>query len=264
MASAPAQLDNMIARLQALKDISAHDGKFWQDKTVQDRLERCTVTLSSLEGAVQEENKKLDRDAIATDYRPGQYIDSKGVFIGAREIRHKGELLGAFNVFADRRDVPHDFSNANSFRLETEYNKLVTELKYAPAIEGHKVKVFNGEEELNAALANGTYDGEYFVPTVTLAKEHLFRFKDSGMLKGSFGDAHGYELTNHVDTYWTCSAYDERQNYAVTLAERYGGVTHYPTKDDGSQNRGLAPYEDHEFYTLSTRLVRLEKIPAPR
>jgi hypothetical protein len=168
----------------------------------------------------------------------GQMVEGKGVYVGVQEVTTKGGLKKVFDLYAS----PEDLTDGNNKKLVATYNDSVKALKQKKGWHGYDGECFENHKELEAALADDTYEGGWFIPTREVVKENLYKNKDKGDLKGTFTDKSG---SDGAHWYWSCTErpFNSSYVYSVNFTDGYDG---WDGKDDCK---------------LSTRPVRAELRP---
>jgi hypothetical protein len=204
---------------------------------------------------------KLAPGVSVTDFLPfgqpreaGQLIHGKGIFLGPWSPQHReGVSLGqTFNLFA----APHDLGldeNGRGTKRVAKYEDTVKYVSEIRSLVGHDGAGYENDKELYDALKNGSYKGEWFIPTREMIAgtdidgkqvqtDTLFAHKDKGAFKNTFTLASGSGL---ADWYWSCSEHREYSSY-VYAARLSDGLVGWLHKDGCS---------------LSSRLLRAELRP---
>jgi hypothetical protein len=153
----------------------------------------------------------------------GQTIAGKGVYIGQWQPKDRsGNSLGKrFNVFA----APEDLTDESGKKALLTFKDTAERMMALGNWHGHDGGDFANDTAVYTALKNGSYNGEWFIPTRDLLSDNLYSNKDQGDLKGSFATSgSGLDVW-----YWSCT---ERRDLQL-------GVWHVRFSDgnDGWLNR---------------------------
>jgi hypothetical protein len=129
----------------------------------------------------------------------GQTIAGKGVFAGVWEPKDRdGKSLGKrFNVFA----TPQDLTDSSGKKILMQFKEAVERMTALSNWHDHDGVNFANDTAVYTALKNGSYNGEWFIPTRDLLSDNLYSNKDQGDLKGSFA-TNGSGL---AVWYWSCT-----------------------------------------------------------
>lgn len=154
-------------------------------------------------------DKKAKEDALR-NLQPGQLVSGKGVFIGIWQPKDReGNSLGRiFNVFA----APQDLTDASGQKNPLTYEDTVNRVAELKNWHGHDGGRFINDTAVYDALKNNSYNGEWFIPTrdlldgkefnkKTVQLDNLYRYKDTGALKGTFTTTVGF----YPHWYWSCT-----------------------------------------------------------
>ncbi len=146
-----------------------------------------------------------DSNSIAASRHAGQLVHNKGIFVGrcTGMFADKWEQFPvdkweSFNLFA----APHDVGfNAQGFgqRLHKHFREMVGQVADIRGLMGHDGAYFEDEQCIVAALEEGTYEGQWFMPSIEMIKM-LLPLKDSGSLRDTFTKS-----TGSRDSLWSCS-----------------------------------------------------------
>lgn len=182
-------------------------------------------------------------------------MTAEGIYIGQWEPKDKtGKSLGkVFNVFAAPEDL--QAPDNESHILPTYFWEIRRRLNKLKNWHGFDGVSYANERELHAALVDGSYKGEWTIPTIELIygkdidgnlvqPDNLYTHKDKGDLKGTFAPGGVY---NDDDWYWSCT---EDCNYQ---SMKWASKLH-----DGHAS-SLA----QEFNYLNCRPVRFVEIKKP-
>lgn len=130
----------------------------------------------------------------------GQLVEGKGVFIGTWEPKDSdGNSLEEFNLFA----APEDLMDAEGRRLAATFNGAVKHVAALRDWHGHDGGDFRNDAALYAAMKEGRYKGEWFIPPVGVLKEHLYPNRNKGALAGTFTTASSG--AGFAPWYWSCT-----------------------------------------------------------
>lgn len=195
----------------------------------------------------------------------GRHIEGKGVFLGRWAPKDSDgiSLNKIFNLFA----APDDLTDKNGQKLVTTYNKAVERISELNDWHGHDGGAYKNDTELYDALRDGTYNGEWFIPTrdILHGKDvygnnaqadhlyghnvqtdhlygHIYGHKDESALAGTFTNQSG---SGYALWYWSCSEVRDDRSF-VWIVRLADGDDYW----DGKRN-----------YELSTRPVRAELRP---
>jgi hypothetical protein len=164
---------------------------------------------------------------------PGQLIPGKGILLGvwSPKDRDGNSLNKTFNVFAAPFDLGLD-ENGRGTKQILKYKGAVKYVSEIRSLMGHDGAGYKNDKELYAALKNGSYKGEWFIPTRDMIvgtdiddkqgqTDTLFAHKDNGTFKNTFTLACGDDFNDDADWYWSCS--EDRENpsylYVVQLSD---------------------------------------------
>jgi hypothetical protein len=155
--------------------------------------------------------------------QPGQMIAGEGIYLGQWQPKDRsGNSLGkTYDVFA----APEDLKDPDGSNLLLTYKAAVREVASRRNWHGHDGARFENDAALYSALQDGSYKGEWFIPTRDLLvgpdvdgrkvqADNLYRHKDTGAFNGTFtasgsGDASWYwsstEPRDYPSVVWTVS-----------------------------------------------------------
>ena len=144
-----------------------------------------------------------------------------GMYIGTQEITAKGGLKKVFDLYA----APEDLTDENDKKLVTTYKNAVKALKRKKNWYGYNGECFKNHHKLEAALANNTYRGGWFIPPKGVVETNLYKNKGRGDLKGTFTDRNGSDLAHW---YWSCTEHPDNSSrvYFVTFTDGLDGWGH--------------------------------------
>ena len=165
----------------------------------------------------------------------GKMVEGKGIYVGVQEVTTKGGLKKVFDLYAS----PEDLTDGNDKKLVATYNNSLKTLNKKKGWHGYDGECFENHKELEAALADDSYQGGWFIPTREVVKENLYKNKDKGDLKGTFTDKRG---SDYARWYWSCTEHPDDSSvvYGVDFTD------------------GVGDWSDKDGYELSTRPVRAE------
>lgn len=182
----------------------------------------------------------------------GKFIPNKGVFFGTWTPKDKnGKSLGkTFNLFA----APQDLQDTSRERMTMTFDNAIAAVSRLKNWQGYNGARFQNEKDLYKALANNTYKGEWFIPTLDMligltpdnqkiTGDSLFTHKEAGALKNSFNVAS--RGGGNAIWYWSCT-----ENANIT-SEVYCGQVGSGSRSSSKKN----------YYSHSVRVVRLELQP---
>lgn len=169
---------------------------------------------------------------------PGQLIPGQGIYLGkyTPKDRDGKSLSQTFNVFA----APEDLGGTATY-LETV--KKISKLKNW---NGHNGANYATDKELYQAINNGTYNGEWIIPTrdiLTALVDNLLKHKDTGAFNGTYIMSNGG--SDCPDWYWSCTENRDNPGF-VWIVRLSDGGDHWNHKD---------------INRLSCRPVRLVPVP---
>lgn len=205
---------------------------------------------------------------VAPGNRPiGQFVPGKGVFIGAWSPKDRDgrSLHKTFNLFAAPYDLGLDEQGRGS-KLVTTYNKAVAAVHTIINLMGFAGFKGNNDTDLYNALRDGSYAGEWFIPTKDILhgkdrdgnavqNDHLFGNRNTGALAGTLTTVYSDDSVN-AHQYWSCSE-PRYAPFGVWVVRFTGGDDFWSRKDgcDGDY------FGHHKVYCKrSTRLVRAEPV----
>lgn len=201
----------------------------------------------------------------AREPAPGVLVPRKGVYLGVWSPRDRsGKSLGkTFNLYAAPHDLGLDEQGRGS-KLFTTYGGTVKAVGKIIDLMGHAGAKYKNDTELYKALRDGSYKGEWFIPTLDILNgkdvggsvvqnDHLFAYRHTGALAGTFTSV-GNRISELAHWYWSCQEIPDNPHgvYAVRLSD---GVDEWFVKEEASAF-------DLSFGDgVSSRLVRAEPRP---
>ncbi len=140
-------------------------------------------------------------------WQPGDTIPGKGIFIGTWQPKDREDksLGKTFNVFA----APQDLTNNSGERLRLTFSDAVRCVSDLRDWNGHNGGDFENDTAVYAALKDGSYKGEWFIPTLDLLigqdlerekiqTDSIYEHRNKGSLKGTLSQDSGC-------WYWSCT-----------------------------------------------------------
>ncbi len=192
--------------------------------------------------------KKLNNEVVLTPNQIGMMIEGKGVYMGTWEPKDRDDsnIGKTFNVFA----APEDLTDASGTKVLVTFNEAARQVTSLRNWHGHDGGNFANDTALYNALKNGTYNGEWFIPTRDLLcgkdlagnkvrGDNLYDHRDTGDLKGTFTTASG---SANAHWYWSCT--EPRGNSSDVWAVRFS---------DGDDD-----WSGKDIHRLSCRPCRVE------
>lgn len=174
--------------------------------------------------------------------QPGQLIPGKGIFVGvwSPKDRNGNSLNKTFNLFA----APHDLGldeNGQGTKQILRYNDAVKCVSGIRNLMGHHGADYKNDTKLYVALKDGSYKGEWFIPTLDMIvgtdidnkkiqADTLFAHKDKDAFKNTFTLARS---SDGAYWYWSCSERRERPS-AVHVVRLSDGYEIWIRKDNNS------------------------------
>jgi hypothetical protein len=147
-------------------------------------------------------------------FEAGQLVPGKGILLGvwSPKDRNGNSLNKTFNVFAAPCDLGLD-ENGRADKQILRYKDAVKCVSEIRSLMGHDGANYKNNTELYAALKNGSYKGEWFIPTREMIvgtdsngqqvqTDTLLAHKDKGAFKNTFTLASGFDFAHW---YWSCS-----------------------------------------------------------
>jgi len=212
-----------------------------EDAATKYEQERLTILEQLAEDAKQAEIEMRNiavRDGVTglpAPYTPafdpsiceiGQMVEGKGIYIGTQKFKNKDGLKQIFDLYAAPKDLKWD--SVNGHHMAAKYNRSVQELNQRKKLFGHDGECFQTEKELKKAIANGTYNGGWFIPTLNILEENIYPniekgdLEDTFWLKSSKNTSYFNRNTNFTpDKYWSCTqafAFIQPHMYNVRLS----------------------------------------------
>jgi hypothetical protein len=173
--------------------------------------------------------------SVAPALEPGKLSPGKGIFLGSWSPQDRdGVSLGkTFNLFAAPYDLGLDENGRGTKQILT-YNDAVKAVSEIRSLMGHDGASYENDKELYAALKDGSYKGEWFIPTRKMIAgtdidrkqvqaDNLLGHKDKGAFRNTFTLASGSDYPNW---YWSCSEHRENPSlvYVVRLSDGHVGL----------------------------------------
>lgn len=144
---------------------------------------------------------------------PGRMVPGQGIFLGEWEPkdRNGNSLKKLFNVFA----APQDLKDASGRKLTLTYNEAVERVAGLKNWQGHDGGRFKNDAAVYSALRNGTYKGEWFIPSRDLLDgrtskgarqpDNLHAHRDKGAFAGTLTTPATRQGLIHYGFYWSCT-----------------------------------------------------------
>jgi hypothetical protein len=167
---------------------------------------------------------------VSHHFEPGELFSGKGVFLGIWSPHDRdGVSLGkTFNLYAAPHDLGLDENGRGAKRLLT-YAEALKHVSEIRSLMGHDGADYKNDTELYAALKNGSYKGEWFIPArdsivgtdiddIQIQTDTLFAHKDKGAFENTFALVSG---SDSAGWYWSCSERREDPStvYDVRLSD---------------------------------------------
>jgi len=192
--------------------------------------------------AEEEARRKAEEEALKNP-QIGQEIEGKGVFVGTwtPKDRDGNSLNKTFNLFAAPEDLTDSPTNAGGKKALRTLKKTVAHVADLKGWHGHdgfnhNVRGKSEDEALYDALRDGSYNGEWFIPTKDIVHgkdidgnqvqaDNLYAHKDKGALQGTFTTASG---SDSALWYLSCTQHRELASgvYVVAFTVGFGGWDH--------------------------------------
>lgn len=150
-----------------------------------------------------------------------------------------GTTLGVFNLFAAPQDLTDDQGN----RLLLTFNDAVAHIAGLKDWHGHDGGRFENDAALYAAIGDGSYGGEWFIPPQDVLLGNLYPNRNAGALSGTF--ATEFDGFDFARWYWSCTEHRDFPSF-VWLVRFSDGDVDWFSKD---------------YEALSSRPVRAEPRP---
>jgi hypothetical protein len=160
---------------------------------------------------------------------PGQKMTDGTIYLGQYAPKERdGHSLGKiFNVYAAPEDLPKTM----------EYVATVKHIAKLKKWNGYDGTIYATDEELYAAIKNGSYNGGWIIPTVDIlcgkdfdhkdtTPDNILAHKDKGALKGTFKMT-AYSDLDSPDCYWSSTEYDRGHRVVVVRLSDGGGGWYY-------------------------------------
>jgi hypothetical protein len=187
--------------------------------------------------------QKFEQEALKNP-TVGQTIPGKGIYLGVWQPKDRdGTSLGkAFNVYA----APEDLTDKSGKRTLLTFKKTAKRITALRNWHGHDGGNYENDTALYTALANGSYKGEWFIPTRDLLlgsdidgnkvqSDNLYASKDKRDFKGTFiitgTGSHG----NYPEYYWSLAEHRDF-SYFVWCARLADGGGGWSNKDLSRQS----------------------------
>jgi hypothetical protein len=164
----------------------------------------------------------------------GSYIKGKGIYIGSHEFKNDdGESLGEYDLYAAPEDlkVPGDKNNdRKDGRLLLKYYDAVDYVAELRDYFNHNGGSYANDSCLKDAIKEGSYKGEWFIPTKEILNEHLYFNHSKGDLKGSFNTETG--TSDGSVWYWSCSNHRLNTSNFMTESIKDGSLDWFEAVND--------------------------------